>query len=80
MSDPLSWSPISLGRWFGTSVRIHITLIIFVVFRLVSAADLAGRQGRASPVIANGLLAGPALAGARAARAGPCRDGRLARL
>jgi stage IV sporulation protein FB len=38
MSDPLSWSPISLGRWFGTSVRVHITLIIFVVIRLLSAA------------------------------------------
>ena len=44
MSDPLSWSPISLGRWFGTSVRIHITLIIFVVFRLLSAViALAGK-------------------------------------
>jgi stage IV sporulation protein FB len=38
MSDPLSWSPISLGRWFGTSVRIHVTLIIFLVIRLLSAA------------------------------------------
>jgi stage IV sporulation protein FB len=44
MSDPLSWSPISLGRWFGTSVRVHITLIIFVVFRLLSTAvSLAAR-------------------------------------
>jgi stage IV sporulation protein FB len=38
MSDPLSWSPISLGRWFGTSVRIHVTLIIFLVIRLASSA------------------------------------------
>ncbi len=38
MSDPLSWSPISLGRWFGTSVRVHMTLIIFVVFWLLTTA------------------------------------------
>lgn len=45
MSDPLSWSPISLGRWFGTSVRVHITLIIFVVFRLLSAAVSLAAKG-----------------------------------
>jgi stage IV sporulation protein FB len=38
MSDPLTWSPISLGRWFGTSVRVHISLIIFVVFSLLYSA------------------------------------------
>jgi Zn-dependent protease len=38
ISDPLTWSPINLGRWFGTQVRVHIFLIIFVVFRLLSAA------------------------------------------
>jgi stage IV sporulation protein FB len=44
MSDPLTWSPISLGRWFGTSVRVHITLIVFVVFQLLSmAVSLAAR-------------------------------------
>jgi stage IV sporulation protein FB len=42
MSDPLIWSPISLGRWFGTTVRVHITLVMFVVFSLVlSAVTLA---------------------------------------
>jgi Zn-dependent protease len=34
----LTWSPINLGRWFGTQVRVHIFLIIFVLFRLLSAA------------------------------------------
>jgi stage IV sporulation protein FB len=44
MSDPLTWSPISLGRWFGTSVRVHITLIVFVIFQLLSmAVSLAAR-------------------------------------
>ena len=41
MSDPLTWSPISLGRWFGTPVRVHILLIVFVV---VAAAR--GRPSR----------------------------------
>ncbi len=44
MSDPLTWSPISLGRWFGTAVRVHIALILFILFRLVTAAvSLAAR-------------------------------------
>jgi stage IV sporulation protein FB len=44
MSDPLTWSPISLGRWFATTVRVHITLIMFVVFTLVlSSATLAAK-------------------------------------
>lgn len=38
MTDPLMWSPISLGRWFGTQVRVHIFLILFVVFELLNAA------------------------------------------
>jgi Zn-dependent protease len=38
ISDPLTWSPINLGRWSGTQVRVHIFLIIFVVFRLLGAA------------------------------------------
>jgi len=42
MTDILTWSPISLGRWFGTTVRVHISLIIFVVGSLLaSAASLA---------------------------------------
>ncbi len=44
MNDPLTWSPISLGRWFGTAVRVHILLILFVVVRLVwSAVTLAAK-------------------------------------
>ncbi len=43
MSDPLTWSPISLGRWFGTTVRLHMVLILFVGIRLLLAAfNLAG--------------------------------------
>jgi stage IV sporulation protein FB len=38
MTDFLTWSPISLGRWFGTTVRVHITLVLFVVFQLVTTA------------------------------------------
>src|SRR4051794_4977012 len=44
MSDPLTLSPISLGRWFGTPVRVHLVLIIFVTCELISSAvKLAGR-------------------------------------
>ena len=44
MTDILTWSPISLGRWFGTTVRVHISLIIFVAFwLLVAAVSLAGK-------------------------------------
>jgi Zn-dependent protease len=38
MTDPLMWSPISLGRWFGCQVRVHIFLVIFVVLELLNAA------------------------------------------
>jgi len=37
MSDLLTWSPIPLGRWFGTTVRVHIFLIAFIVLRLLPA-------------------------------------------
>ena len=80
MSDPLTWSPISLGRWFGTSVRVHVTLIFFVVFRLLATAVSLAAKGELSPIAANSLLAGPALAFAGDTRARPCHDGRLARL
>jgi stage IV sporulation protein FB len=50
MSDPLSWSPISLGRWFGSSVRVHITLIIFLVFPLFSAATSAFSKRELGPL------------------------------
>jgi Zn-dependent protease len=38
MTDPLTWSPLNLGRWSGTQVRVHIFLILFVVLRLLGAA------------------------------------------
>jgi stage IV sporulation protein FB len=47
MSDPLTWSPISLGRWLGTTVRVHMLLIVFVVWSLLAAVLApAGEQGR----------------------------------
>jgi Zn-dependent protease len=42
MTDPLTWSPINLGRWFGTPVRLHFFLIVFVVLRLLGAALAPG--------------------------------------
>ena len=44
MSDPLTWSPIGLGRWFGTAVRVHILLIAFVIIRLIFSAGTAATQ------------------------------------
>lgn len=38
MNDPLTWSPMSLGRWAGAHVRIHIFLIIFAAVSLLNAA------------------------------------------
>ena len=46
MNDPLTWSPISLGRWFGTAVRVHILLILFVVVRLVWSAVALAAEGQ----------------------------------
>jgi Zn-dependent protease len=37
MSDPLTWCPIRLGRWFGTTVKVHVFLIVFVVMTLLTA-------------------------------------------
>jgi Zn-dependent protease len=48
MSDPLTWSPISLGRWFGTPVRVHIILILYVVIRLLVAAVNLATDARLS--------------------------------
>ena len=38
MTDPLTWSPLNLGRWGGTQVRVHITLILFLATSLLHAA------------------------------------------
>lgn len=37
MTDPLTWSPINLGRWGGTRVRVHFSLIAFVAAYLLGA-------------------------------------------
>jgi Zn-dependent protease len=37
-TDPLTWSPINLGRWFGVQVRVHIFLVIFAAVALLGAA------------------------------------------
>jgi len=49
MNDPLTWSPINLGRWAGTHVRVHIFLILFAVVTLLSAA--IGPDHRVRPTI-----------------------------
>ena len=46
MTDPLMWSPIHLGRWFGVQVRLHIFLVLFLVFELLNASMTEG-----SPVV-----------------------------
>jgi stage IV sporulation protein FB len=46
MSDPLTWSPIRLGRWFGTTVRVHFLLIAFVVLRLLASVGTTAPGGR----------------------------------
>lgn len=38
MTDPLTWSPINLGIWAGTQVRIHVFLIVFVGGTLLTTA------------------------------------------
>jgi stage IV sporulation protein FB len=48
MSDPLTWSPIRLGRWFGTVVRVHVLLIAFVIIRLMVAAGTLAKDGHLS--------------------------------
>ena len=41
MTDPLLWSPIDVGRWFGAQVRVHFSLIFCLVYYLLTSA-LAG--------------------------------------
>jgi len=52
MSDLLTWSPIPLGRWFGTTVRIHALLILFVALRLLTAPFGPGGLGATAATIA----------------------------
>ncbi len=55
MTDPLMWSPIDLGRWFGAQVRVHISLILFVVLELLTAV-LGNPQRFAATACWLGLL------------------------
>lgn len=43
MSDPFHWT-IHLGRWAGVQVRIHLTLLLFVIGEVLHAA--LGREGQ----------------------------------
>ena len=36
MTDPLSWS-ISLGRWGGSRVRVHVLLLLFAAGKLLES-------------------------------------------
>jgi Zn-dependent protease len=38
MTDPLTWSPISLGRWGGVHVRLHFSLPVFLALTLLGSA------------------------------------------
>jgi len=51
MSDPLTWSPISLGRWFGTTIRLHVILILFVAIRLLLAAVSLASHGTLAQLV-----------------------------
>jgi Zn-dependent protease len=44
MNDPLTWSPINLGRWAGTHVRIHIFFVFFAIGSLLNAAIEPGHR------------------------------------
>ncbi len=48
MSDPLTWSPISLGRWFGTAVRVHILLLLYASWWLIASVVAPGGAARAA--------------------------------
>jgi Zn-dependent protease len=51
MRDPLAWSPIRVGRWFGTTIRLHIILILFVAIRLLLAVFSLAAHGTVSQVL-----------------------------
>jgi len=60
MTDPLLWSPINLGRWGGTQVRIHIALVVYAGLALLGSA--IGRDHRVGSTAAWLLLLFLALA------------------
>ncbi len=57
MNDPLTWSPINLGRWGGAQVRVHISLILFVVITLLGGLGKEPRVGEAACAVVLFLLA-----------------------
>src|SRR3990172_4576433 len=44
MRDPLTWS-VSLGRWFGIQVRVHLAFLLFVLVELWRAHAAAAQPG-----------------------------------
>jgi len=44
MTDPLTWSPVSLVRWGGIQVRAHILLLAFIATSLLNAAITSGNK------------------------------------
>ena len=44
MTDPLTWSPVSLVRWGGIQVRAHILLLAFIATSLLNAAITTGNK------------------------------------
>src|SRR5690242_8974262 len=42
MTDFFSYCPISLGRWYGTPVRVHILFALFIPLTLLNAALAKG--------------------------------------
>ncbi len=47
MRDFFTWSPVPAGRWFGTRVRLHVTLLLFVAMAVLAAAARSINQGSA---------------------------------
>jgi Zn-dependent protease len=58
MTDFLTWSPISLGRWFRTAVRVHFILIVFVAIWLVKAIVTPAVKGEPRPLPATACWLG----------------------
>ncbi len=71
MTDPLTWS-ISLGRWAGTRVRVHVLLLFFVANKLLEAAWAKDPPGGIAATF--GWLLLLMLAGTAARGAGSPRD------
>jgi Zn-dependent protease len=45
--NPLMWlmtGSVSLGTWFGIDVRVHASMIVFIVFTLISPRSVGGWQ------------------------------------